>query len=90
MSDETVEPVVPVEPVAPASPEVPPVGVTPTSPAPVGEVVPAPVDAPKVMYMGKLVVERFDLVKEDGRHCRLEDGSTVFVPLEILGETVSK
>lgn len=38
-------------------------------------------------YNGSLVIEKLDTVNGDGRLCRLEDGSTAFVPLAILGES---
>lgn len=39
-----------------------------------------------ISYNGQEIVEKLDEVNADGRHCRLADGTTAYVPLIILGE----
>jgi hypothetical protein len=54
----------------------------------VGEVAPEPeVERGAVYYNGSKVVEKLEGVNGDGHLCRLEDGTTAYVPLAVLGES---
>lgn len=56
----------------------------------VGEVAPEPeveVERGAVYYNGSKIVEKLEEVNGDGRLCRLEDGTTAYVPLAVLGES---
>lgn len=52
----------------------------------VGEIAPEPEIKEGTYYNGSRVVEKLEEVNGDGRLCRLEDGTTAFVPLTVLGE----
>lgn len=44
-------------------------------------------DAPVVtFYQGLQVLELLERVNDDGRECRMSDGTTMFVPLSVFGE----
>ena len=62
-----------------------------SEPLTIGDVVPEPeVEFSPITegakYNGSLIIEKLAEVNADGRLCRLEDGTTAFVPLAVLGE----